>query len=354
MLDISTIRLQTQQLARPKFSTASEVVSHFGAMQAQDYMMAKWAIGVRMANATDALVEKALDAGKIIRTHLMRPTWHFVAAEDLHWMLELTAPNILRLMKSQDKKLGLDEKTYAKSNGLLVKALEKEQHMTRAELIGVLQNSDIASTEYRGGYLLANAEMQGIICSGKRKAGKQTYTLIDGWVKKEKHFTRNEALAELAKRYFTSHGPATLKDFIWWSGLSVADAKAAVEMNKKHFVSEEFDSQMYYIPDSFKGKTGENMVLLLPAFDEFLIAYKDRSASIIADFTKHAFTNNGIFKPIIVVNGQVIGTWKRTVKKDKISIETNLLQKTLQTFHKDLEKEARRYGDFMGKTVELI
>ncbi|HLA55696.1 MAG TPA: winged helix DNA-binding domain-containing protein [Flavobacterium sp.] len=353
--DIANTRLYTQHLAAPEFKTAKEVVSYFGAMQAQDYPMAKWAIGVRTSKATDELVEQAIDKGDIFRTHLMRPTWHFVAAEDIHWMLELTGKNVMRQMGSSNRLLELDEKTFNKSNDKIREALEGNKHLTREELMEVLQHSGINTHSYRNLHLMLHAELSGIVCSGKRRGKNHTYALLDERVKKTRHYTKDAALAELAKRYFSSHGPATLKDFIWWSGLSVADAKEAIALNEKHFIKEESESQIYWISDSHKGKiSNQKTVLLLPSFDEFLIAYKDRSASIHKDFSNHAFTNNGIFKPIIVVNGQVIGTWKRTIKKDTIFIETKFIQKTDKAIHKEITVQARRYGDFMEKKIELV
>ena len=350
--DISLARLQTQLLSDVKTKSVKEVVAHFGAMQAQDYSMSKWAIGARMRSSTDELIEKALDDGDIIRTHIMRPTWHFVAAEDLHWMLELTSKNILRMIGTSGRQLGLDDKIFSKSNEKIQQVLSGK-HLTRFELLEILQHSGFKINETRSSHLLMHAELSGIICNGKICGNQQTYAIIDERVQKSKHFTKEEALAELAQRYFTSHGPATLKDFIWWSGLSVADAKNGILLNEKKLISEEINYQTYYISYSFKTETIKKNVHLLPAFDEFLIAYKDRSASIHNDFTKHAFTNNGIFRPIVVVNGQVVGIWKRTVKNNQVSIEINFHQKTPKSFYSEIEREAQHYADFLNKKLKI-
>jgi hypothetical protein len=350
--DISSARLQSQLLKDPKFKSAKDGVQYFGAMQAQDYQMSKWAVGVRLPDATDALIEKALDKGEIIRTHILRPTWHLVASDDIHWMLELTGQNVMRQMGSSSRMLDLDEKIFAKSNNIISKALEDGSHLTREELMEILHHCGIKTNELRGLHLLFYAELSGVICSGERKGKHHSYGLLDQRVKKTKNFTKEEALAELGNRYFTSHGPASQKDFAWWSGLSIADSKLAIELNKTHLISEILDGQTYYRKD-FEVIQAENSVLLLPAFDEFLIAYKDRSASIHNDHSKHAFTNNGIFRPIIVVNGQVCGTWKRTIKKDKVIIETNIIQKITKVAEKQIRSEVDRFGEFLDKTVEI-
>jgi hypothetical protein len=350
--DISSARLQSQLLNDPKFKSAKEVVQYFGAMQAQDYAMSKWAVGVRLPGSTDASIEKALDKGEILRTHILRPTWHLIASEDIHWMLELTGENVLRQMGSSGRLLGLDEKIFAKSNDIISKALEDGSHLTRDELMEILNHSGIKTNELRGLHLLFYAELTGTICSGERRGKNHSYALLDQRVKRIKHFTKEEALAELGKRYFTSHGPATQKDFAWWSGLSVADSKLAIELNKMHLISETLDGKKYFRKD-FGVIQAENSVMLLPAFDEFLIAYKDRSASIHSEHAKHAFTTNGIFRPIIVVNGQVCGTWKRTIKKDKVVIETSLIQKITKRAEKQMQSEAMRFGAFLNKTVEV-
>lgn len=347
-------RLLSQGLATPKFESATDVVAHFGAMQGQDYAMAKWAVGCRMLHATDDLIENAIDEGKIIRTHLMRPTWHFVAAQDLHWMLALTSENIMRQLRSSYTMLGLDEKMLHKSNDKIYQALQQTKHLTRDELMEVLQSAGVKTNETRSSHYLMHAEMAGIICSGKRNKQRHTYTLLDNWVKKEKHFTREEALAELAKRYFASHSPTTLKDFSWWSGLSVGDSKLAIAMNA-HLIKAEWNSQIYYLANSEKVVDNETeSVRLLPAFDEFLIAYKDRSASIHKDHHRHAFTTNGIFRPIVVVNGQVVGTWKRLVKKEKLHIEISLIDRSATVNRDNITAEAIRYGNFMQKDTEII
>ncbi len=304
--DISSLRLANQQIAGTNFKTAKEIVSWMGAMQAQDYSMAKWAVGVRLPGSTDALIEVAITGGDIIRTHVLRPTWHFVSPDDIYWMLELAAPNILSSMKSRHKQLELNEGVQKKSNDIIEKSLSRGKHLTRDDLFAELEKKKIATGNQRGIHILMRAEVDGIICSGTTRGKQQTYALLAERVPKKKTLHKEEALAELAKRYFTSHGPATLQDFIWWSGLSVSDAKNALESVQSNFLSEKIDSQILWFKNVISMPVNKKeSVYLLPAYDEYVISYKDRSAILTPESQAKAISNNGIFWPVIVSNGKV-------------------------------------------------
>jgi len=354
LADIAQFRLGSQQIAETKFKTVKDIVAWMGAIQAQDYAMVKWAIGVRLPNATDRVIETAIDNGEIIRTDLLRPTWHFVSADDIYWMLELTAPQIKASLKSRHKELELSEAIFTKSNAIIEKALRGGKHLIREELIVKLGKAKIATDDNRSSHLLLLAELDGIVCSGATKAGKQTYALLAARVPKTKPLTKDEALAKLAKKYFSSHCPATLQDFVWWSGLSVGDAKHALEMAKSDLVSETIDAQIYWLANSFSiPKTGKESVYLLPAFDEFIISYRDRSASLPFENHNKTISNNGIFRPVIVVNGQVTGIWKRTIKKDKVMVETEFFKQPNKTTKSLVEKAVVQFGHFLEKKTEL-
>jgi hypothetical protein len=352
--DIAKIRLISQQIAATKFKSVKAIVGWMGAMQAQDYAMAKWAIGVRLPNSTDQAIETAINNGEIIRTHLLRPTWHLVSADDIYWMLELTAPQIKASLKSRHKELELSEAVFTKSNTIIEKALRSGKHLVREELLAKLGKAKIATDENRASHLLLRAELDGIVCSGATKAGKQTYTLLEERFPKAKPLTKDEALAKLAKKYFTSHCPATSQDFVWWSGLSVGEAKHALEMVKSDFVSETIDAQTYWITNAFSiPKAGKEFVYLLPAYDEFIISYKDRSASLPLENHNKTVSNNGIFRPTIVINGQVTGMWKRTIKKDNVIVETEFFKQANKTTKSLIEKAAIRFGYFLEKKTEI-
>jgi len=352
--DITNIRLTNQLLAGTSFKTPKEIVGWMGAMQAQDYSMSKWAVGVRLPNSTDKMVQAAIDKGEIIRTHLLRPTWHLVSADDIYWMLELSGPRVKAFIKPRIKQLEITDELFSKSNHIIEKALAGDNHLTREELVTIIQQAKINTDDLRGLHFLMNAELEGIIGSGVTRNKNQTYALLDERVAKTASLNKDEALAKLAKSYFQSHGPATLADFTWWSGLAAVEARHALEMVKSAFVSELIDTQIYWMSNSISIERNTKPAYLLPAFDEFLISYKDRSAAIALDKQSRAFTNNGIFKPVIVENGQVSGTWKRTIKKDRVIIETDHFRAQSEASKKRIEKSAKLFGGFLGKKVEIL
>lgn len=354
LTDISNIRLISQQIATTKFTTVKDIVGWMGAMQAQDYAMVKWAIGTRLPNPTIEAIETAIDRGEIIRTHLLRPTWHFVSVDDIYWMLELTAPKIKASLKLRHQGLELTESLIAKTNELIQKALLGGNHLTREEIVAILQKEKIATNENRTSHILMRAELDGIVCSGTTKNKKQTYALLSERVPKTKSLTREESLGKIASRYFTSRCPAALQDFVWWSGLSVRDARNALEMVKSNFISEKIGLETYWLTNSFSiPKSESNSTYLLPAFDEFIISYKDRSASLPLGNFKKAVSDNGVFRPIIVLNGQIIGLWKRTIKNDKVIVETALFQPQNKSIKNSIERKAIVFGNFLGKKAEV-
>ncbi|HEX9979260.1 MAG TPA: winged helix DNA-binding domain-containing protein [Flavobacterium sp.] len=350
--EISNYRLSVQLLSSPEFKSPKEIVSHFGAMQAQDYAMAKWAVGIRCRKSRDEIIEEAVNSAEILRTHILRPTWHFVAAEDIRWMLKLTGANVMRQMAATNKQLELDDKVFARCNEIIAKSLDGGNHHTREEIMQVLQSHSIRTDSFRSAHIMFHAELSGLVCSGIRKGKNNTYALLDERVPESPSFTKEEALAELARRYFTSHGPATLKDFQWWSGLSAADTRMAIALNGQKFETFQAESSDYYVCPSGQEINNES-VFFLPAFDEFLISYKDRSSSIDLLHAPKAFTNNGIFRPVIVMDGRVEGTWKRTFKKDKVIIETDFFMKVPKSRKDGIFTAAERYADFMQHQIEI-
>ena len=352
LIEISNHRLRNQQVVESQFKTAQDIVGWMGAMQAQDFNMSKWAIGARLPDSTEKLIESAIAKGEIIRTHILRPTWHFVSSEDIYWMLELSAPHIKACMKARDKELGLTDVIFKKSNAVIEKALRDGQHLSREELLTEFIKADIPVDNNRTSHLLMRAETEGIICSGQTKASKQTYALLSERVPIMKPLKRDEALAKLAIKYFTSHCPATLQDFVWWSGLSVSDSKQALEMIKSNFIAETIGNRTYWVTNSFSNsEIDKEVVYCLPAYDEFIISYKDRTASL--PFEKHhkAVSNNGIFRPIIVLNGQVIGTWRRMIKKDKVLLDTEFFYIPDKAIKDRLINAFTLFGHYINKGI---
>ncbi len=352
--DIANLRLFSQQIATTQCKSAEEIVQWMGAMQAQDYPMAKWALGIRLAHSTDKLIEAAIDKGEIIRTHLLRPTWHFVSSDNVYWMLELTAPQIKPSMNSRDKQLGLTETIFAKSNRVIERALQPDRHLTREKLIDELNQAKIATDNNRASHLLARAELDAIICSGSVKNNKQTYALLEKRVPRKKTQSREQSLAKLARIYFSSHCPATLQDFTWWSGLSLTDARNALEMVRSDFVSETVGSKTYWLPNSLSTlETKNHAVYLLPAYDEFIISYADRSASIDTKHQSASVSENGVFRPAIVIDGRVTGLWKRTIEKDTLIVETTSFRAHSKKEKQAIRQAAEQFGRFFGvKTTD--
>jgi len=351
---ISQSRLINQRIENPGFTSPGEVVSHMGAMQAQDYTMAKRAIGLRLKNATDKSVEEAFSRGEFLRTHLLRPTWHFVAPEDIRWMVRLSAPQIKIQMRTRDRQLELTEAVFTKSNLILGKFLSEKGIATRDEISDELNNSGIKTDESRLPHLMIRAELDEIICSGPPRGRKQTYALLEKRVSRHKDLNHEESLAELALRYFTSHGPATVIDFSWWSGLSLTAARQALALVKQQLSHENSGLETYW----FKNPVNDDMIAdhslhLLPAFDEYLISYRDRSSAIDPEYSSKAISSNGIFKPLIVVNGRVEGLWKRNIIKDTVFVEPALFRPQKKTTMKAIESAVIRYGDFLELKTRL-
>lgn len=345
-------RLKNQKLTETKFSNPEKLVSHFGAMQAQDYGMAKWAIGLRTGKA-EKDIEYAINEGKIIRTHILRPTWHFVAAEDIYWMLELTAPNVKRLIISAAAKMGIEESHLNNYNEKLQRLLSNNNHLTREEIISGLGSIKGNANAISPVLIMMNAELDGIVCSGKMRGKKFTYALLEERVKTNNKISKDEALAKLAGKYFKSHGPATIQDFSWWSGLSLTSSRLALELIKPELASFQIEGNIFWFYEASILDKTDTPIHLLPAFDEFLISYKDRTASIASEHQPLAFTKNGIFNPVIAINGKVEGTWKRSIKKETVKIEI----KPIGSFDKDTSEliinKAKMYGDFLDLKVEI-
>lgn len=355
-LDIARIRLNSQHIGRTRLKTVREILSWMGAIQAQDYPIAKWAIGVRLPGSTDQEIEAAIDNAEIIRTHLLRPTWHFVAAEDVFWLLELTAPQVKAAQSSRDRQLELTEAVFKKSNSIIEKALRDGRHLTRAALVAELNKAGIATDQNRASHLFARAELEKIICSGAIQDGKPTYGLLSDRVPKPRHLTKDEALAQLAKRYFTSRCPATLQDFAWWSGLPAADARQAFELVKSDFHPETIEGHTCWFPDDLPlPHPAEDPAYFLPTYDEFILSYADRSASIPSELESHlkAISDRGVFRPILVVNGQVIGVWKRTIKIDTMILEIQPFTKANQSIMDLIDKAASQYGIYLDKKIAV-
>jgi hypothetical protein len=322
--------MSSQQLAAPVFDRPGDLVSWMGAMQAQDYPMSKWAVGVRLKPATTVrTVEKSLEKGEILRTHVMRPTWHLVAAEDIRWMLTLSAPHLKTVARSREKMLEITESLFIRSNRVMEKALEGNRHLTRQELAQALGRAGVVTDSARMNHFLMRAEVEGLICSGVDRERKATYALLEERAAPVRERLKEEALAGLAEKYFRSHSPASLHDFAWWSGLSVVEARQAIRLIEPSLVADRFGGYELFIHHSCRESHGGDVLHFLPSFDEYIISYKDRASVLAAKHHSGAFSRQGMFYPIIVYNGEIIGTWSRTLKKGHLVISSALFEKRL-------------------------
>lgn len=345
-------RLIAQLIGRPTFTRPNEVVAWLGAMQAQDYAAAKWAIGLRLPDgaATDADIERAVADGSVIRLHAMRWTWQFVVPADARWMLSLLAPRLVVRASARHRELELDAATFRQCNAALEKALGSGRHLTRDELGVALGRAGIAASGPRLAHLLAHAELSALICSAGRRGKQFTYTLLDRWAPASASFTRQEALAELARRYFQSRGPATAADFAWWSGLTSTDARMGLESIASSLVSEVRDKQTYWRADDAPAAPSPR-AHLLPAFDEYLIGYRDRADVLDPKDARRVNAGGGMLGPCIVVKGRVVGTWRRVLGRSTVEIETKFFHSPTAAERRAVNLAARRYGAFVGLEV---
>lgn len=352
-LNIAHHRLRNQRLAGPPVEKPEQVVKWLTAVQSQDYAGAKWAIAQRVKETADDEIDALFNEGKILRTHVMRPTWHFVMPADIRWMLELTAPRVNAVSAYYYRKLELDDALFRRSTTAIAKALRGGKQLTRSEIAQALKLARIDAKGLRLAYLILRAELDAVICSGALRGKQFTYALLDERVPRFKTLERDEALAELTKRYFTSHGPALLRDYTWWSGLTMADAKAGIGMAGHDLDHRTVDGKTYWFGELGEtAKTKAPLIHLLPNYDEYLIAYKDRSNSIDPSLHNHLRQRDDAFNAhIIVLNGQVIGGWRRTIEKDKVTVNANPLLKFGAAENRALRLAAERYGQFLGKSV---
>jgi DNA glycosylase AlkZ-like len=349
--DVPHTRLHHQRLTSPQFKKPADVVSWLGAVQAQEYSPAKWAIGQRMRRATDEAIERAFAAGEILRTHVLRPTWHFVAPEDIRWMLELTGPRLKATIASYARHVSLDDAAFKRSRKVLATALRGGRHLTRGELRQTFQRAGIPADGLRAVLLLMRAELDGLICSGPRAGKAFTYALLEERVPRSKALARDEALTELARRYFTSRGPATLQDFVWWSGLTTADARSGIEMAGSDLSRHVIDGSVCWLPSSGRAARPAGAAHLLPVYDEYLVAYKDRSAVVDSRYCKPG--TNLLFGSTIVVNGRVAGTWK-SARSDRETVVTLSPFAPLNgRVRRAVDDAVRRYGTFLEQSTRV-
>src|SRR5215207_3173682 len=347
--EVTRVRLANQGVAAGRFGKPSGVVRWFGAVQAQDYLGSLWALGLRLRGANEVEVERAVADRSIVRTWPLRGTLHFVAAEDVRWMLGLLGARTIARAAGRYRELGLDEATFARSRRAIVRALEGGRQLTRPELAAALERGGVATDGQRLIHLLNRSALEGLTCYAARRGKQFTFALLDEWAPSDRSLTRDEALAELAGRYFRSHGPATLRDFVWWSSLTTNDARAGLESIRPRLLSEIIEGQTHWLsPPTPAADDVRTAAQLLPAFDEYTVAYKDRGALLHPSHTRRPDAATAVLGPTVILDGQAVGTWKRTLKRDSVIIETSLLATLKRDGRHALGAAAQRYGEFLG------
>jgi len=350
--DLSTIRLTSQQIAGATSNDPSSVVARLLAMQAQDYRGALWSIGLRLPGSTVQQVEQAIADGTIVRTWPMRRTLHFVAAADARWMLRLLAPRAIRGMAGRLLQLEIDDAVLARSRRALEKALRERSLLTREEVYDVLARAKIAPAGQRGIHIISRLSQEALLCFGPHRGRAPTFTLMDRWLPQSRALDRDEALARLASRYFRGHGPATVRDFAWWSGITLGDARAGAAMIATEVVEERVDGTSYLVSRSAEAvsiaaKRRARGLHLLPGFDEYMLGYSDRTIALdVAHAQKIVPGNNGVFMPTIVARGRVIGTWRARAVRGSMSLTPVPFAPLSASHARAFEAAAKRYWEF--------
>ncbi|MEZ4767756.1 MAG: winged helix DNA-binding domain-containing protein [Caldilineales bacterium] len=347
-------RLYNQGIAGARFATPAEVVGWMGAVQAQDYLGALWGIGLRMREAVEAGVEQALADRTVVRTWPMRGTLHFVPGEDARWMLALLTPRVVAGNARRYAELGLDDATFAHSREAFAKSLHGGKQLTRAEMGEVLEAAGVSTAGQRLYHILGRLAQEGTLCFGVRRGRQQTFVLLDEWLPPTRHLAREEALAELARRYFRSHGPATDRDFAWWIGMPLGDARLGIELAGSELEPRECEGQTLWVSATMAHATEQPpSAWLLPAYDEYTVAYADRSALLDTPGQAYVAAGHSILFPTVVIDGTVVGTWRRTVGKQRIDVELNLFAPLPAEEQQLVQAAADRYGVFFGLPAKV-
>lgn len=359
--DVVRLRLRAQLLALNELHSPIDVVERLLAMQAQDFLAGKWAIGIRSPGLTSADVDAAINSGAIVRSWPMRGTLHFVPPADLNWMLQLTAPRLLAGTKTRQAQLDLDQSVIEKARTIAVDALTGGGELSRAAFLHALDDQGIVTANQRGYHLIWHLAQSGTLCWGRIDGKTQVLVLLEEWVQRPRRLERDEALGEFLVRYLRGHGPATVRDFAWWSQLTLADARTGLAVARDRLTELDVDGQTVYVEAATDvGELGSRIrqrspVLTLGGFDEYLLGYQDRSFSIDADDLVRVIPGkNGIFLPIMVSNGRVTGTWRRLVAGRGITVQPQPFGTFSDRSAASFARSIDRYAKFLGMPATLI
>jgi hypothetical protein len=345
--DIINQRLYNQYLLDSRHDPL-DVLGAFGAIQAQDFAAARWALGLRSEATSDRSLMQLFNEGKILRTHMLRPTWHFVLPQDIRWMLELTSPRVQKTLAPYYKKLGLSPAVLQKSAEILASALAGGNHFVREEIKATYEAAGIDTTGQRLSFLVNYAQLQGVVCSGAMHGKYHTVALLSERAPLAASLPRDESLALLAKRFFTAHGPATLQDFTWWSSLLMTDAKEAVALARLQSVA--VDGVLFYFNELTQFHLPKPIVHILPNFDEYTVAYKFRQP-FYAGLSSYQPTPEDLSHHIITLNGKLAGSWKWSLDEKQCSVQLNLFHKFTSSQKSALDASSRHLERFLERPV---
>lgn len=355
--DILHRRIHTQRVAGEPFARPEDMVRSLVGVQSQDFGNARWSVGQRSANCTDADVAHAFDEGRILRTHVLRPTWHFVTAEDIRWILPLTAPRVHALNAYPYRQFDLDDALFARCESLIIDALRGGKYLTRPEIAAILADAGIPANALRLSYIMMHAELEGLICSGAMRGKQHTYALLEERASRATTRTYEESLAELALRFFTGHGPVSLRDYVRWSGLTVSDSKAGLEMVKAELTEVKVDGATLWFRESAipllrAPPPTETIAYFLPEYDECVLTYRDvgfpdlsRSGDVDPSAT--------VFDRPVIIGLKRAGTWRRTVGSKAVTMDVTLFSRLTATESTALDAALARYSAFMQLPVTL-
>ncbi len=346
---LTSLRLSALGIARPSAGSPVEAVRHLLALQGQDYAGALWSIGLRTPGATAADVEAALDRGDIVRSWPFRSTLHVVAAEDLGWMLAVTADREYAAAAGRHRQLGLTGADFDRAERIVRDRLQGGVRAERKDLLAAIEADGLSIEGQRGAHLLGRLAQAGVavLC------GQHTWTLLDDHVPTPRHLDREEALTEIARRFLTARGPATERDLSWWTGLKLTDARAAIASVDDEFERLEIDGVSYHVTPGLEA--APDGVHVLPGFDEYMLGYADRSAPLAGRPLPTVVPGgNGMFLSTIVVNGEIVGTWRRTAKAKVVQITAEPFGTLTAGTRKAFERAAQRYGDYLGLPVAFV
>lgn len=344
-------RLQRQHFTRQPHTNAAELVTALVAVQSQEYAGAKWALGLRLPGTTDELIDAAFNAGEILRTHVLRPTWHFVAPQDIRSLLQLTAPYIHALSDYYYRQKQLDAKVFLQCNSIIEKVLRDNNYLTREELKEEFDKYGIETDTLRLAYIMMQAELEGLICSGPRKGKQFTYALMDERVPATKPLKREEALEQFTRRYFDGHGPATIHDMAKWSGLRIGDVKEGISLAGNSLQSEMVGKhEFWFTPLTPIENSNTDNVWMLPTYDEYVIGYKVNEVFMDVAKPQGSLT----FDSTVMINGVLKGCWRRAINKKTAVFEVSMFTKPEKALRKQIEAACEKYATFFGVKAEVF